>query len=316
MADAQFTIKAVARRTGLTPHVIRVWEKRYAAVTPCRSGTNRRLYSEAETERLRLLRGATLAGHSIGSVANLPNEKLAELAQAMGGADQGSGATKALDEGRGATPDYVGECVAAIRSLDSQGFESVLSRAIVSLGQHGLLEKLIGPLAQRVGDLWRDGSITAAHEHFATAVIRTFLGRNSQPFAASRKTPTLVVATPSGQLHELGAIMVGAAANDLGWRVVYLGASLPAADIAGAAVRNEALAVALSIVYPADDSNLPNELENLRRYLPPHIRIIAGGRSASGYREVLNKIGASVTTHLTEFYAILDALRRPNKNGA
>ena len=72
--------KRVARRTGLTAHVIRIWEKRYGAVQPERTGTNRRLYSEEQIERLSLLREITRAGHSIGPVAKLPTENLRKLA--------------------------------------------------------------------------------------------------------------------------------------------------------------------------------------------------------------------------------------------
>ena len=81
----------------------------------------------------------------------------------------------------------------------------------------------------------------------------------------------LVVATPAGQIHELGALLVGAAAANLGWHVTYLGASLPAAEIAGAARQNRARAVALSLVYPEDDPRLEGELTRLRESLPPEV---------------------------------------------
>ena len=74
-----YPIKVAVRRTGLTAHAIRVWEKRYSAVTPVRTPTNRRLYSEADIERLQLLRRATLAGHSIGQIAGLPIDDLRTL---------------------------------------------------------------------------------------------------------------------------------------------------------------------------------------------------------------------------------------------
>jgi len=80
MAEAHHAIKAVVRRTGLTAHVIRIWEKRYQAVQPERTGTNRRLYSEEQIERLSLLRAITRAGNNIGPVARLPTEKLRKLA--------------------------------------------------------------------------------------------------------------------------------------------------------------------------------------------------------------------------------------------
>ena len=74
--------------------------------------------------------------------------------------------------------------------------------------------------------------------------------------------------------------MAAAAANDLGWRVIYLGTSLPALEIAGAVVRNQARALALSIVFPADDPALPGELETLRKTFPIDVKLIAGGRAA------------------------------------
>ena len=80
MANAHQAIKVVAQRTGLSAHVIRIWEKRYGAVEPERTGTNRRLYSDEQVERLSLLREITQHGHSIGHVAKLPTEKLRELA--------------------------------------------------------------------------------------------------------------------------------------------------------------------------------------------------------------------------------------------
>jgi methylmalonyl-CoA mutase cobalamin-binding subunit len=179
------------------------------------------------------------------------------------------------------------------------------------LGQHGLLERVIAPLAVSIGNLWRDGSIMAAHEHFASSVIRSFLTRNSKPYALNGNAPVLVVATPSGQLHELGAVMVAAGANDLGWRVVYVGASLPAAEIAGAAVQHRARAVALSIVYPDDDPNLTGELENLRRYLPEEIRIIVGGRASLSYAPALEKIHALRAKELSDLYVHLEEIRKP-----
>lgn len=53
-----------------------------------------------------------------------------------------------------------------------------------------------------------------------------------------------------------------------------------------------ARAVALSIIYPSDDPRLAEELPELGRLLPDHVTIIVGGQAASGYRAVLEAIGA------------------------
>ena len=181
------------------------------------------------------------------------------------------------------------------------------------LGAQGLLQRLIAPLAQEIGEMWRDGTITAAHEHFASAVIRVFLGHAAKPFAEEENAPVLLVATPIGQLHELGALLVGAAAANLGWRVTYLGASLPAAEIAGAARQNRASAVALSLVYPEDDPRLEGELARLRELLPAETVVLAGGRAMPAYGEALKKISALQIKDLPHLGSVLDDLRKPSK---
>jgi methylmalonyl-CoA mutase cobalamin-binding subunit len=97
--------------------------------------------------------------------------------------------------------------------------------------------------------------------------------------------------------------------------VTYLGTSLPAAEIAGAARQNRARAVALSLVYPEDDPQLEGELMRLRESLPPEVRILVGGRATPAYRNALEKIGAVQIDDLTQVGATLDDLRKPAKKG-
>ena len=310
MAEAHQAIKVVARRTGLSAHVIRIWEKRYGAVEPERTVTNRRLYSDEQIERLSLLREITQNGHSIGHVAKLPAERLRELAKESHGTNRrASRAPTAAPT----TPTFLDECVVAVKSLEGRALDDALKRAATELGAHGLLQRVVAPLAQSIGELWRDGTITAAHEHFATAVIRIFLGHAAKPFVSTDSAPVLVVTTPAGQIHELGALLVGAAAANLGWHVTYLGASLPAAEIAGAARQNRARAVALSLVYPEDDPRLEGELTRLRELLPTEVALLVGGSAMPAYRDALEKTGATQLTDLADLCATLDDLRKPAK---
>ncbi len=308
MSDAHHAIKVVSRRTGLSLHVIRVWEKRYQAVAPERTGTNRRLYSEEQIERLSLLRQITQMGHSIGHVAQLPTQKLRRLANEAPGANGSSTPMKTAEPG---APKFLETCLLAVKSLDARLLDDTLREASTDLGAQGLLQRVIAPIVQTIGDLWRDGTITAAHEHFASAIIRIFLGHASKPFAGTEDAPVIVITTPAGQIHELGALLAGAAASNLGWHVTYLGVSLPAAEIAGAARQNRAKAVALSLVYPEDDPRLEAELTRLREALPSEITLLAGGRAAPAYRPVLERLGAIEMKDLNHLCSVLDQLRKP-----
>ena len=217
MNDAQYPIQLVARLTGLSAHVIRIWEQRYRAVEPQRTATRRRLYSQRDIERLNLLRDATQAGHSIGQVAHLPAEKLGKLVAASPNLQ--ARAPRAAAEAPKSI-SFLEECVAAVKSLDADALDDALKRAATALGALGLLQRVVAPLTQTVGDLWREGTLTSAHEHFASAAIRVFLGNVAKPFGAIDNAPVLVVATPAGQVHELGALLVGATAANLGWQVL------------------------------------------------------------------------------------------------
>lgn len=306
------SIRAVAKRTGLSPHVIRVWEKRYQAVEPTRTPTNRRLYSDSEIERLSLLRDLTNSGHSIGNVATLPTEKLREIAHQVQESVLPRSMQPAASQHHSPGALLVMECIEAVKALNPKSLQDVLVRGSVLLGLQGLLQVVVAPLAHALGELWRDGTITAAHEHFATAVLRTQLGQMTKGFAEPDNAPSLIVSTPAGQLHELGALLAGATASSLGWRVAYLGTSLPAAEIAGAAIQRRARAVALSIVYPEDDPRLESELTRLRELLPPTIAILVGGRAMNAYRPALDRISAHQIRDLNQLSDTLDTLRKPS----
>ncbi len=300
-----FPIQTVAERTGLTPHVIRAWERRYRAVEPERSAGKHRLYSEAEIERIGILHRAVRSGHSIGKIAKLPTEELRALivqqpAVSCSVAVQGADDPAAI---------FRDESLLAIARFDGPGLEEVLDRSLLKFGHMGLLRLIIAPLAEEVGERWRSGALTVAHEHFFTASVKEFLGDLTRQFAISASAPCLIVTTPVGQVHELGAIMAAATAANLGWRPIFLGPNLPAHEIAGAALCNDATAIALSIIYPADDPNLAGELTELARLIPAGTRILAGGRAARGYFEVLSRIGALHGDSLEEFGRLLDSLR-------
>lgn len=305
--EHSYTIKAVARRTGLSTHVIRAWEKRYRAIKPSRTSTNRRLYSEKEVQRLELLRRATLAGHSIGTVANLATDRLAELVSTSEKAQTIVGSP---DEKSGdlTTSERVSACIDAITHLDSARLNNLLMDSSLAFSQPTVIDQVIVPLILKIGDLWRDGALRIVHEHLASSVLRTFLVNMRTGIDIPVTAPRMVVTTPSGQLHELGALIVSAVAAAEGWQVTYLGPNLPAEEIGAAVEHNHARVLALSIVYPAEDIRLVQELTKLGRYIKKGTSIIVGGRAASSYDQILNQISAIMINDLHALRPKLESL--------
>lgn len=302
-------IKIAAQRSGLTTHIIRAWEKRYGAVSPDRTGTHRRLYSESEIDRLTLLGRATHAGYSIGNIVNLSDEQLRVLAASSKDDTQG-GEAQLEDHSPAQLAATLEAAYAAVAALDAAGLERELHRGLVAHGRIAIMQQVLYPLIVRIGESWEHGTLRIAHEHIASAVIRTFLGNFVRPHSETLNAPVLLVTTPSGQIHELGALLAAATAADQGWRVSYLGPNLPPEEIAGAFAQNAADAVAISIVYPADDPGLVGQMQMLRRLLPQGAPIIAGGRAAVHYRNGLDEVGAVICSGISEFAAELKRIRR------
>ena len=307
-------IGLVARRTGLKPDLIRAWERRYNAVEPGRSSTRRRFYSDADVERLQLLRRVVRTGRGIGQVARLADDELRALLaeeppeRPERSADSVRRTPPPMDSGEVAEA-LLGLCLAAAQRLDVVDLETQIERASVVLSRANLLEKLLVPLLHRIGELWKEGSLRPAHEHLVSAVVRSFLGSLRGAHSASGGAPHLVVTTPARQHHELGALIVAATATSEGWQVTYLGPDLPPEEIAAAVFQSAAQAVALSITYPPDDPLLAEDLKRLRRLLPPDTALLVGGRSAAAYASTLLEIGALYSDNLVKLRQELEALR-------
>jgi DNA-binding transcriptional MerR regulator/methylmalonyl-CoA mutase cobalamin-binding subunit len=313
MPDVRYSIKVASERSGVSSHLIRMWEKRYGALSPDRTETNRRLYSDENVERLSMLHSCTQAGHRIGNVATLPTDTLRQLSQESAGRtaeDDGATPPEALSAAAQTLPPEVVEAFKAVENMDVDALQRSLEKASLALGYQGMLTKIVVPLMQNIGRLWCEGELTGAYEHFASSALRTYLLGQVQSYAASRSSPAIITVTPAGQLHEFGAVITAAAAGSAGWHVIHLGSSLPAAEIAGAAIRAEARLVALSLVHPPDDADLPAQLRMLRRLLPSRVGIVAGGRACESYREALTEIQAEVVTDIDQFYETLSANRR------
>jgi MerR family transcriptional regulator, light-induced transcriptional regulator len=280
----------VVQRTGLSTHVLRAWERRYGAVSPGRTEGGQRLYSDADVGRLQLLKRVTEAGRPIGLVAQLATPELARLAgeDAVGGRSPGGSVlgVEGVAGGSGAGPwagggsaaPHLEACLAAAESLDGRALRAELMRAVVQLDVASVVTGVVAPLLTRVGELWAEGRLRPAQEHVVSAAVRQVLDWLLARYDPAPGAPAFLVTTPAGELHEFGAMLAGLVAADAGWRVVYLGPSLPPEEVATAAAQAGARVVALSILAgsPVED------VEALAGLLPVGVMLVVGGRGTDG----------------------------------
>jgi len=289
--------------TGLSQHTIRAWERRQHTSGPTRTETNRRLYDEADVTRLRLLKHAVDSGHSISQAAQLTNDELRGLF-----AKTKEPLFQRIETGEGQTSEFIiNVCISAIESLDEEGLRECLLRGATSLGAQGFIEMVVIPLISMVESRWIEKTITIAQEHMVSAVLRTNLERLRTSIPVSVNAARIVITTPRGQIHELGALIISVIASLESWHVTYLGPNLPADEIARAALQSGSKAIALSIVYPVNDPQVPIELAHLRDLVGATFPIFVGGRATSDYDSAINE---SLLIKCTEIREFREALAR------
>jgi methanogenic corrinoid protein MtbC1 len=279
-------------------------------VTPTRSDGGQRLYSQQDVERLTRLRRLTDRGHAIGHIASLDLSELARL-------DEESAADTVADSaaaGRGATSaeesvrDIAAAGLRAIRRLDSEALQAILERAAVTAGVPAFLDGVVVPMLEGIGRGWQERSVSIAQEHLASAVIRRVLGWLLGVYQVRDEAPRLIVATPPGQVHELGALMVAVSAAAEGWAVTYLGTDLPVADLVGAARETDARAVAISVVYVPDDRDVATAVREARAGLPARVPLLLGGSAVATIGLEPRTAGILVMDSLAELRAVLRQL--------
>ena len=291
ITEKRYPIKLVAARTKLSAHVIRAWEKRYHLVDPARTDTNRRLYSEVDIEHLTLLRRLTEQGHAISSIADIDIPGLQHLLK-DGVNDPGMEDMARVGKAENSADQLLQSCLQAIIEFKPELFEERLHQASFQLTQPVLIQSVIIPLINQIGELWHNGSIRIMHEHMATAILKPFLSNLRLAYRPNPAAPSILIAAPQGQLHEFGALIIALVAAAEGWRTTYLGVNLPADEIVAATMKIKPRVIALSIVYPANDSYLPQELLSIKTNIDHDIQIVVGGQISDSYRDVLEHINA------------------------
>lgn len=296
---ARISIGTVVRRTGLSAHVLRAWERRYGVVKPKRTDGGLRLYSHDDVLRLQLLKKLTDQGHSIGQIADLRGSELASLLRddAIESAIA-STQVEPTEAGR-----YLAATLEAAQSLDGPRVHSTLMRAVVALKSREFMRDVVTPLLARVGEMWSDDAICPVHEHILSVNLRRVLAWMIDSVPVDEGAPVVVCTTPAHQRHELGAMLAGITASEERWRVAYLGPDLPAEDIALAARTTGASAVAVSVVYVRDKDAVRKELTTLRSKLPRSVMLIAGGPGTRNLE--LEKSGIVVLPNLEELRSLL-----------
>jgi DNA-binding transcriptional MerR regulator len=263
--ELTYPLRTAARLTGVSPDLLRAWERRYGVVEPVRTPGGTRRYSTADLERLRLVKAAVDAGHRIGQVARW---ELYELRSRVTASQAPK--TSKLDA-----------ILQALEKLDGAEAQRLLSLQLSALGPAPFARDLVLPLIREIGERWAEGRIGIASEHLATGVLRSMLGASLLHGATSLRGPRIVFGTPPGERHELGLQTAAITALSAGANPIYLGTELPVEDLLAAVESADAAVLALGLVS-LSDAQAARVLEAIRAGLPAGTGLWIGGSGAEG----------------------------------
>ncbi len=262
--EALYPMRVVTRLTGLPANTIRVWERRYQAIAPRRTGGNARRYSADDVRKLQLLRDLTSRGHRIGDVAARTIRELEQIVEARVETEASARAGDAADGGA-AFAGLRGRYLAAIERFDHRAAHEELALTAALLSPDRFVFEVFVPLAREVGSRWAAGTLTVAHEHLISAQLRSLVPALTRRGAPLPGTGRVVITAPEGHLHELGLLAGTFLAAGRGFECLYLGPDMPEPDLLHAVRTSGAELVVLSVARDVSGAELRVLGETLRR---------------------------------------------------
>src|SRR3954454_2308914 len=248
---AWMRIGEISQRTGVTPDLLRAWERRYALLRPRRTDGQTRLYSAADETRVRLMQRYIAQG--------LPPAQAAEMVTAARLTVR-PGQALAIPPGEVAEAHQ--EMQGSLDRFDETSAQRALEKLFGTYSALTVVRDVMMPYLREVGDRWAAGHVSIAQEHFAT----NFLHARLLAFARGWDRglgPRAILACAPGEQHTFGLISFGVALHELGWRITYLGADTAIAMVEEAAAHVAPDLIVVFAAMPERIAAIANDLQTL-----------------------------------------------------
>lgn len=288
-------IHRVAKLTGLSKDVIRVWERRYGLVKPSRSSNRYREYSDEEVALLRFVKAQMEQGATIGGLAAEGHDALVarmRLATPVSEAEQ-----KPHDR-------LLDELIGSLDPMDKAGFERRLNGAVAVIPFEEAVQRILLPLQRRIGELWHEGHLNIAVEHYVTKIIQQKLFSVMNQLPVNEFGPRILIACPEGETHEIGAQAVAYIAATKGCHVYYLGPNLPYTDLVSFCEKISPDLVLLSLTELKQEAATLHHVKQLEQ-LATRWSVAVGGQGARAMEDRLHDTKIELLDDLTALHSRL-----------
>ncbi len=283
---------AVTRRTGLSDHTLRAWERRFGFPKPIRLPSGHRRYSGEQVQQLLLINRALACGHRAGDVVPLPKAHIESMVRE--GMARPSESQTHMQQS-----DWVEHILRSALAFDEASIRARMSTDSAILGVRTFLRERVVPLIEAIGSGWARGGLGVRHEHFVSGILEEHLSELRVAFDASTKGRPVVLACLPDEMHSLGLQMVALEISAAGRRNVMLGPHTPIEEIVASVDSLGAVAVGVSVSIFAPVHPTLEMISDLRAQLSTQTKLWVGGGGA----KMFDSLPEGTTTIVT-----LDAL--------
>lgn len=216
-----FTIKDLENLSGIKAHTIRIWEKRYNILEPMRTDTNIRVYDMHCLQKLLNITTLHSFGYKISAIAKLPEEKIPVMVREIL-------SNKTLNS------HVLNNFKLAMMNFDQTLFFNTYNSLLEEKSFREIFYGCFIPLLEEIGMLWQTDTITPAHEHFISSLVKQKIAANTEKLQATPPTKTdrvFVLYLPKGEVHEIGLMLLNYELILNGYKAIYIGQNVSVAGV-------------------------------------------------------------------------------------
>lgn len=262
-----YRIKSVAALTGLSSSTLRAWERRYGLLSPSRTASGYRLYTDEDVARLTRIKSLLDNGFKISEAISLLEREAPLLTPS-------DVSPQLLEEIRS-------ELRETLFALDRSGANCVAER-LAALTYERRLDEVLLPILREVGDCWARGDASIAQEHFVSAFIREkLIGMLHELDSGTSQGAEAVCAGVPGEAHEMGLLAAAIHLSLRGWRVIYLGLDLPYKELETVLAARRPALLCTSLMRPRSPQEYSEIAHRLDAIAPEPTLVVIGGRDIS-----------------------------------
>lgn len=273
-----FTIKDLENLSGIKAHTIRIWEQRYTFLSPQRTETNIRYYSNKELKTVLNIALLNKFGYKISHIDKMTPDEMKEK-------------ILSLSQVQAQQERIVNDMIHAMVDMKMEEFEAVLDNYILAKGIEKSITQIVFPFLERIGVLWQTNHINPAQEHLVTNIVRQKLILGIETTSNHYRQGVMVLLfLPEGEHHELGLLFMHYLLKSRGITILYVGANIPIRDVEFVANAKKPDLLYCHLTSVANNFNFEKFLINFHNRLPDFKLVVSGALTQTYKKRVPSNV--------------------------